>query len=109
MKLQIGSFNQREMSEFNCSCILQSAWNRYSTVEQNKENILKAWPLMFQTAKATRNFKLLGRIAPIIQRLKKDVITPTDTWFYSFLLMVEGEEIMHKGFRRQRYVVPERR
>ena len=109
MKLQIGSFNQQEMAEFNCSCILQSAWNRYSTPEQNKTNILTAWPLMFQTAKATGNFKLLKVLAPVIQRLKKDVIKPDAEWFYSLLLMVEGEEIMHKGFRRQRYLVPERR
>jgi hypothetical protein len=105
MKLQQGSWKQPEVAEFNCSLIMQSAWNRYSTIEQNKENILNAWPLMFKTAKATGNFKLLGRMAPIIQRLKKDIIHPTDTWFYSFLLMIEGEEIMHKGFRRQRYIV----
>ena len=108
MKLQVGNWEQKELSKSNCSMILQSAWSRYGTPEQNKENILKAWPLMFQTAKATGNFKLLGKISPIMKKLKKDIINPSDTWFYAFLLMVEGEEIRSVGFRRQRYVLPNR-
>lgn len=109
MQLNEGKWGQRELAMSNCSMILQSAWSRYGTQQQRKENILQAWPLILQSAKATGNFKLLGKVAPIIKRLRANVITPTDTWFYAFLLMVEDEEVRGVGFRRQRYVEPRRR
>jgi hypothetical protein len=109
LELQQGVWGQKELSKTNASMILQSAWQRYASPEQNAQNILNAYPLIFQTCKSTGNFKLLGRIAPIIQKLKRGLIHASDTWFYSFLLMVEEYEIRSVGFRRQRYVVKERR
>jgi len=84
--------------------ILQSAWPRYGSEQQRRENILNAWPMILKAGKATGNFHLLGKVAPIMKRLRARIITPTDTWFYAFLLMVEGEEVRGIGFRRQRYV-----
>jgi hypothetical protein len=105
LELQQGVWGQKELSKTNASLLLQTAWQRYASPEQNRENILNVYPLIFKSCKTTGNFKLLGKIAPIIKRLKARVITPTDTWFYSFLLMVEEYEIRSVGFRRQRYIV----
>lgn len=104
MELQLGKWGQRELAHTQCSMILQTCWSKYGSEQVNKENILKAWPVMYQSCKATGNFKLLGSMSRIIKKLRAGIIPCNDSWFYAFLLMVEREEIRGIGFRRQRYV-----